>query len=205
VGSGGPQNIIPSATDERAFIEALWPIRPLVSSGLVSSASPPDDESVNDPRPLLCIDVDGVLNPYFAHRVGARFVAHRVGNHVVHLEPAHGPSLLAFADRFDLVWATSWEDEANEIIGPLLGWPTLPVIHFDSEVNKTGKSPAIEHYAAGRPLVWIDDQPLRGDRAWERDRNLRIPTRILKPNSGQGLGSDHLAAITAFYERLGAR
>jgi hypothetical protein len=30
----------------------------------------------------------------------------------------------------DLVWATTWEDEANTEIAPRLGLPPLPVVHW---------------------------------------------------------------------------
>lgn len=47
----------------------------------------------------------------------------------VALNPAHGPMLLRFAAEHgvELVWATTWTDDANTMIGPLLELPELPV------------------------------------------------------------------------------
>lgn len=74
------------------------------------------------PRPLLFLDVDGPLIPFGATReqypegyptyspqeAGANPLLARVN-------PALGPRLLALP--CDLVWATTWESEANECLG----------------------------------------------------------------------------------------
>ena len=84
-----------------------------------------------DLHPLLLIDVDGVLNPFAAKRCPAGYVEEQIAGFPVRLRAADGPALLAYADRFELAWATTWEDQANTEIGPRIGLPPLPVIHFD--------------------------------------------------------------------------
>lgn len=111
--------------------------------------------SRDGPRPALLIDVDGPLNPYRA-RLTLRpdgYETHRYSMPQqrkplrVWLNPSHGPALLALADRFELWWATTWEQQANEWVAPRVGLPTdLPVVRF-------GKNPP-------RPLAWLD--PGRG-------------------------------------------
>jgi hypothetical protein len=123
-------------------------------------------------RPLVLLDVDGPLNPYDAKpsRRPAGYTTHRLRPRGfenarnplrVWLNPDHGPLLIAFADQHgaDLVWATTWEHDANTMIGPVLGLPELPVIEFgDAPGLLNGwKYPAVADYAAGRPAVWIDD------------------------------------------------
>jgi len=45
-----------------------------------------------------------------------------------------GPRLLALPG--ELVWATTWQGEANEVIAPRLGLPGLPVVTWpDAEVD----------------------------------------------------------------------
>ncbi|TDP29844.1 hypothetical protein [Nocardia ignorata] len=140
-------------------------------------------------KPLLYLDVDGPLNPYAAkperrptgydtHRLmpAAWLERHpntppdRVKPLRVWLNPAHGPALLALADVFELVWATTWEHEANEFIGPLIGLPELPVVEWAEgrpKVNRAGvywKTPQLIEHAAGRPFAWVDDEIGRYDR-----------------------------------------
>src|SRR6478752_5980459 len=100
---------------------------------------------------MLLMDVDGPLNPYAAkaHRRPEGYTTHRLMTPRwaavqrrrmtemglpnrrakplrVWLNPDHGSALAALP--FDLVWATTWEHEANECVAPLLGLPSLPFI-----------------------------------------------------------------------------
>ena len=145
-------------------------------------------------RPTLLIDVDGPLNPYAAkpsrrpegyetHRLMTpRWEAaehrrlsewghsnKRVKPLRIWLDPAHGSALAALP--FDLVWATTWENEANTFLSPLLGLPTLPFIAWpdprpEPESGVFWKTPEIVTWARGRPFAWIDDQITDADRAW---------------------------------------
>ncbi len=116
-------------------------------------------------RPILFLDVDGPLNPYAAKPTQRPegYETHRFfeGTHDwgkrglrVWLNPEHGKQLLALP--FDLVWGTTWQDMANEHVGPVLGLPELPVVHFG--LSETKKIPALVRYAAGRPFAWVDDE-----------------------------------------------
>jgi hypothetical protein len=94
-------------------------------------------------RPLLFLDVDGPLNPYAAkperrpdgcttlrvprgddgsHEEG-RSLSRRRRPLRLWLNPRHGRQLLGLG--FELWWATTWMDEANRLIGPVLGFHTL--------------------------------------------------------------------------------
>ncbi|MEV6219885.1 hypothetical protein [Nocardia sp. NPDC051833] len=141
-------------------------------------------------RPLLYLDVDGPLNPYGAkpEKRPAGYETHRLtpaawlDRHPntpparvkplrVWLNPEHGPQLLALAEVFDLAWGTTWEHEANSMIGPLIGLPELPVVEFTGskrfgpEGTFFKTAPLIE-YAAGRPFAWVDDDISMRDRGY---------------------------------------
>jgi len=78
----------------------------------------------------LLIDIDGVLRPtLFAP--GRGYEIYYLNGRKVYLSEAVGAEVSALASDFELVWATGWEDRANKLIAPLLGLPTLPVIHFN--------------------------------------------------------------------------
>jgi hypothetical protein len=128
---------------------------------------------------VLLVDVDGPLNPYAAkpYRRPEGYRTHRlltprweaaerrrlteqglpnkpVKPLRVWLDPAHGPALEALP--FDLVWATTWEEEANTFIAPVLGLPQLPHIAWATprgrpEDGVFWKTPEIVAWAEGRP------------------------------------------------------
>lgn len=75
----------------------------------------------------------------------------------VWLRPDHGPAPAALP--FDLVWATTWEEEANEFIAPLLGLASLPFVPWPSPRPEPGngvfwKTPEIVAWANGRAFAW---------------------------------------------------
>jgi hypothetical protein len=137
---------------------------------------------MNTGHPLLYLDVDGPLNPYAAkpHRRPEGYTTHRMkpegwlAQHPglppsrvrplrVWLNPSHGQALLQLTDRYDLVWATTWREEANTFIAPVLGLPTLPVVDWPTTLtpgpNGTfWKTRHLVNHAEGRPFVWLDDE-----------------------------------------------
>ena len=108
--------------------------------------------------PLLFLDVDGPLIP-FGGPAYPSFPVDPGGNPLLsRVDPALGPRLTALG--CELVWATTWMQDANDAVAPLLGLPALPVLDWDD-----GKAPAIIDAAAGRPFVWLDDAITDADRA----------------------------------------
>ena len=107
--------------------------------------------------PLLFLDVDGPLIPFGGSSVD-EFV-----------DPELGPLLRALP--CELVWATTWMEEANERIAPILGLPPLPMIGWPAPSTAPPgllqwKTETIVRYAAGRPFVWIDDEFGFADVEW---------------------------------------
>jgi hypothetical protein len=122
----------------------------------------------NTQKPLILLDVDGPLNPYDANpnRRPLGYTTIRVRPSMwsghqplrVWLNPGHGALLIELAQEFDaeLVWATTWEHDANEFIGPVIGLPELPVIEFGFK-GTNWKFDAVLEFAGERALVWLDD------------------------------------------------
>ncbi|MER5964795.1 hypothetical protein [Streptomyces sp. NPDC002057] len=85
--------------------------------------------------PLLFLDVDGPLIPFGAS--GGAYPTYppappaSVSPLLARLDPAQGPRLAALP--YELVWATTWEDDANAWIAPRLGLPPLPWVGWPDE------------------------------------------------------------------------
>ncbi|MFI9117680.1 hypothetical protein [Streptomyces venezuelae] len=123
--------------------------------------------------PLLFLDVDGPLIPFGASGREYPTYAPRppraVSPLLARLDPAQGPRLAALP--YELVWATTWEDDANTWIAPRLGLPALPLVRWPEDgpeppVGVHWKTLGLVAWAAGRPFAWVDDEIGAADRAW---------------------------------------
>ncbi|WP_431930884.1 HAD domain-containing protein [Nonomuraea jabiensis] len=151
-------------------------------------------------KPLLLLDVDGVLNPMGRPAPDFRRYRCTIGDEVytVHLNPRHGRRLLdlALTTGSELVWATTWGQHANEWIAPRIGLPSLPVIPVNpdggSEHGELFKTPHVARYVGRRPFVWFDDQVW-----WEDEQYLRVHQGLtdfllVHVDPARGLTSRHL-------------
>ena len=113
--------------------------------------------------------------------------------HALKQHPAAGTRHLeGLAERFDLVWATGWEHTANEYLPHLLGLPgELPYLTFDGRARfgtAHWKLDALQRYAGGRALAWIDDCLDESCHAWAAARE--APTLLVSTESFVGLSDE---------------
>jgi hypothetical protein len=149
-------------------------------------------------RPLLAVDVDGVISLFGAEEKPDR--AHtklELVDGVPHLISLPcGDRLLRLSEHFELVWATGWEDKANFYLPSLLGLPELPYVSFDVAARAGDahwKVGGLDEYAAGRALAWIDDNFDESCYEWAERRE--HPTLLIPTETHLGLEEAHVEAL----------
>ncbi|MFF9059766.1 hypothetical protein ACF09K_13920 [Streptomyces sp. NPDC014882] len=121
------------------------------------------------------------------------------------VDPALGPALLALG--CDLVWATTWGEDANAVVGPRLGLPPLPVADLPEEPPPPGvhwKTRPLLSRAAGRPFVWLDDEITPADREYV-EACRPAPALLYRVAPERGLVKGDLEAVAAWLSRTPVR
>jgi len=112
---------------------------------------------------VLFVDVDGVISLFgFAPDGDFPGAAHSVDGILHCIATDCGERLRRLDEHFELVWATGWEEKANEYLPLILELPfkELPSLTFDGRAvfgSAHWKLGAIDDYAGDRPAAWIDD------------------------------------------------
>lgn len=146
-------------------------------------------------KPLLLIDVDGVLFPT-GGTIPPGFEYHETDHYYAVLNPTHGEWLSELADHFEMVWATTWEHQANQVIAPLLGIKPLPVIEFSMGKGETRKLPSVIEFVERRPAAWLDDELFLDAFSWAETRP--EPTLLVSPKPSVGVTRTHVDQLLKF-------
>lgn len=155
-------------------------------------------------RPLLFLDVDGTLLSsdgwagFDASLIDwQEWQSHR-NPRLAGMDRTLGRRLLELG--CELVWATAWMHDANDVIAPLLGLPLLPVAELpeapleDPVDTLHWKTAALVAAADGRPFVWVDDEISDIDRAWV-DAHHEGPALLHRVHPRSGLTEADLVQI----------
>ncbi|MFG2058352.1 hypothetical protein ACGFI9_30450 [Micromonospora sp. NPDC048930] len=98
----------------------------------------------------------------------------------------------------ELVWASTWMAEANEVVAPRLDLPVLAFVDWpDHEEPLRGvhwKTAPLTRWAAGRPFVWLDDETTDADRRWVAAHHSQ-PALLRHVDPYLGLTGADLAAV----------
>jgi hypothetical protein len=154
-----------------------------------------------DDRPVLFLDVDGVISLFGFHPSGPPPGSFHSIDGIIHCIGAEAAGRLArLADTYELVWATGWEEKANEYLVHILELPgELPVLTFDGRAvfgSSHWKVEAIDAYARGRAAAWIDDN--LDERAEKWAANRREPTLLVRTESALGITDEHVEELLAW-------
>ena len=159
-------------------------------------------------RPVLAVDIDGVISLFGfdqpmepGHHDPARAPGefHLIDGMLHCIATETGPRLNRLADTYELVWASGWEERANDHLPQLLGVPKLPCLHFDGRAQfgtAHWKLEALDEHAGSRPLAWVDDSLDESCYEWAQDR--QSPTLLVPTESDTGLLDTHVEALEAW-------
>ncbi len=159
----------------------------------------------NHNRPILFVDVDGVISLFgfepFTEPPGS---FHMVDGILHCIGSSAAARLARLARVYELVWATGWEEKANEYLVHLLELEgDLPVLSFDGRAafgSAHWKLEAIEEFAADRPAAWIDDNIDEECRCWAEGR--AAPTLLVETESAVGIEDEHVEALLDWAGRV---
>ena len=153
-----------------------------------------------EPRPLLLVDVDGVLS-LFGPGVDRAQVTPALVEGIPHLLSRRAATLLArLAATYECVWCTGWEDRADghlpHLLGLPAGWPHL-VFSDRPQDDAHWKLAAIDaHAGRDRRAAWIDDAHDERCRTWARERP--GPTLLVTTDPATGLTEAHADQLEAW-------
>jgi hypothetical protein len=160
-----------------------------------------------DIRPILAVDVDGVISLFGFKSSekpgepggGAPGEYHLIDGMLHCISMPTGERLNRLAKTYELIWASGWEDRANDHLPTILGVPKLHYLTFDGRAQfgtAHWKLEALEEYAGDRPLAWIDDSLDQSCFEWAERR--KAPTLLVPTESAIGLEEGHVAALESW-------
>jgi hypothetical protein len=159
--------IIPATGAQHNFIDTIrrdnWTVRIAIPDRLPSFRSPS-----SAPRPLLWLDVDGVINPSDAFDCPCPEALKRHYDDVrtakctsnwttftVHFSPSVVNKINEWGERAEIRWLTSWQHSARYRLALVLGLRDFEVCRFGKyQATQVDVHPASD---LDRPIIWIDD------------------------------------------------
>lgn len=170
-------------------------------------------------KPLLLMDVDGVLCP-FMH---GKFVAFdgsepwvndpswqpnaegysQHPKHGVFWSPNNTTRILRLMENFDMAWCTGWGRKANEVISPMHHLPPFKTVSLSGYSRGRGmphwKGHGIVEHVGDRAFAFVDDDINRDTIRWaERRTENGVPTLCLPTHPDTGLTDEHVTLLEVF-------
>lgn len=190
--------------------------------------------TTTDERPVLLLDVDGVLN-LLPNRDEGALITRQTQLQTARL---HDEQLAAYrlnipvdaqhlvgqlAEHFDLRWYTMWNEHARQVFAPLagithefdhlqcdwtLGRDVLDIAGTPQWMKSrvwVAKTPLIESHLGSRPFVWIDDDTTEYDTLWLENHTDVGEFLIITVRSHSGLTQDTVNEAIAWAQALASQ
>jgi hypothetical protein len=116
---------------------------------------------------------------------------------------AAGERLRRLTDAYELVWATGWEERANDYLPRILGLPQLPYLEFEGAARfgtAHWKLGPLEEYAGERALAWVDDSFDESCYEWAEARE--APTLLVPTEPNIGLEEAQTEALLSWARQI---
>jgi hypothetical protein len=159
-------------------------------------------------RPLLLVDIDGVLSLWGFEPSRRPPGVYATVEGIPHfLSEQAARHLQALRAEFDLVWCSGWEERANEHLPGLVGLGPFPHLEFDRHAAAGTTTPghwklgAIDAHVGAQPLAWVDDAFNDACHAWAAER--RAPTLLVSTEPATGLVAAHAERLRTWAQALG--
>jgi hypothetical protein len=151
------------------------------------------------------LDFDGVLNPEAQLPPGpfTDWCTSKVEGVTIRWSPTVARSIGQLASRAEVLWLTTWEEDAQIHLEPLLGLPRFELAGRD-ETDSPWRWWKHDIVTAlwetdPRPFVWIDDDLSLFDDALEWVKGLPPDQALpIAPDPSSGLTPEHLEIIDRF-------
>jgi hypothetical protein len=161
-------------------------------------------------KPLLLIDIDGVLNILHPPRHSYHWET-RIGRYRIVIDKRYPEHFQKLEEHFEIVWASIWQADAAKDFAPVFGYGEhLSYLDFDNHVAPRGvggvggyKFPVIKEMVEERQAIWVDDDgghPVIQE--WAANRNKTIPTKVIVPDSRYGMLPKHFKEIKEFHKQI---
>ena len=168
--------------------------------------APPSHPQVADARPLLLLDVDGVVCPLFPPPPGRPALYVSVPEtpfKKVWIDPELPHWLKTLQPLYRMVWASSWEEAANQSLRTALGLPILPVLllpHLRTQDGDTYKLETVRNYVRNESFAWVDDVLGAGVHHWADSRS--APTLLVETRSRMGIHEGDFRELLDFGQQM---
>jgi hypothetical protein len=155
--------------------------------------------------PVLFVDVDGVISLFGFEPSGSPPGTFHSIDGILHcIGSDAGARLARLAGKYELVWATGWEEKANEYLVHILDLPgDLPVLTFEGRAvfgSSHWKLDAIDDYARGRAAAWIDDNLDERAERWAARR--QESTLLVLADSALGITDEHVELLLRWADEV---
>lgn len=170
---------------------------------------------MNSKRPILLVDVDGVINCFGSIWTPAYDAEHFTIRGPVRVRHHVADAFRQLAEVYDMVWCTAWMERAHAAFGEWLGlgepWPVIEFTNWTGHIDqsRSWKFGWVERWLAeqteGRAVAWIDDDLSPVDQDWATGRTTAgMPTLLVKTTPSQGIHLEHVTDLLHFARTTGA-